>query len=49
MGVYKTGGEGYATGIEWFVEKRRGSLTGWLGYTLGWTRRRFDRVYRSAK
>jgi len=42
--VFKTGGEGYATGLELFVEKRRGRLTGWLGYTLGWTRRQFPEI-----
>ena len=42
--VFKTGGEGYATGLELFAEKRRGRLSGWLGYTLGWTRRRFPEI-----
>ena len=42
--VFKTGGEGYATGLELFAEKRRGALTGWLGYTLGWTRRKFPEI-----
>ena len=42
--VFKTGGEGYATGLELFAEKRRGKLTGWLGYTLGFTRRTFPEV-----
>ena len=42
--LFKTGGKGYATGLEVFVEKRRGPLTGWLGYTLGWTRRQFGEV-----
>lgn len=42
--VFKTGGEGYATGLELFAEKRQGRLTGWLGYTLGRTRRRFPEI-----
>lgn len=42
--TFKTGGEGYATGVELFLERRRGALTGWIGYTLGWTRRRFAEV-----
>jgi len=42
--VFKTGGDGYATGLELFAEKRGGKLTGWLGYTLGWTRRTFAEV-----
>ena len=42
--VFKTGGTGYATGLELFAEKRRGRLSGWLGYTLGWTRRTFPEI-----
>lgn len=42
--VFKTGGKGYATGIELFAQKRTGRWKGWLGYTLGWTRRKFDDV-----
>ena len=42
--VFKTGGTGYATGVELFAEKRGGRLTGWLGYTLGWTRRAFPDI-----
>ena len=34
-------GEGYAYGNEWVLEKGRGKLTGFLGYTLSTTRRRF--------
>lgn len=40
-GVFKTGGDGFATGVEVFAEQRTGPLTGWIGYTLGWTRRTF--------
>jgi len=43
-GIFKTGGTGYATGLELFAEKRLGGLTGWLGYTLGWTRRTFPEI-----
>jgi hypothetical protein len=39
--IFYTGGEGYQTGAEFFIEKRTGAVTGWIGYTLGWTRRRF--------
>ena len=39
--VFVTGGTGYATGIEVFLLRRTGRLTGWIGYTLGWTRRTF--------
>lgn len=34
-------GEGLARGIELFIEKTAGSTTGWLGYTLAWSDRRF--------
>lgn len=36
-----TKGEGEAYGIEFFFNKRAGALTGWVGYTLSWTRRLF--------
>jgi len=42
--IFKTGGSGYATGAEFFLQKRTGRLTGWLGYTLGWTRRTFPEL-----
>lgn len=34
-------GEGYAYGAEFFFEKQRGDLTGFVGYTFGITRRKF--------
>lgn len=34
-------GEGLARGVELYVEKKDGSTTGWLGYTLAWSDRRF--------
>jgi outer membrane cobalamin receptor len=39
--VFVSGGTGYATGVEVFLQRRTGRLTGWIGYTLGWTRRQF--------
>ncbi|NNE43128.1 MAG: TonB-dependent receptor, partial [Gemmatimonadetes bacterium] len=42
--VFRSGGTGYAAGVELFAEKRTGMLRGWVGYTLGWTRRTFDDV-----
>ncbi|MCH2083851.1 MAG: TonB-dependent receptor [Saprospiraceae bacterium] len=32
-------GKGRSYGLELSVEKKEGSLTGWIGYTLSWTRR----------
>ena len=42
--VFKSGGHGYATGIELFAQRRTGALTGWIGYTLGRTRRTFPEL-----
>ncbi len=37
-----TSGQGEAWGAEVFLEKRSGLFTGWIGYTLSWTRRKFE-------
>jgi hypothetical protein len=42
--IFVSGGQGYATGLELFAERRTGRLTGWIGYTLGKTRRTFAEV-----
>lgn len=34
-------GKGWSYGSEFFVNKVRGRLTGWIGYTLSWTWRKF--------
>jgi hypothetical protein len=34
-------GKGWAYGTELFINKVRGRLTGWIGYTLSWTWRQF--------
>ncbi len=39
-----TKGEGEAYGVEIFLNKRAGSFTGWIGYTLSWSRRLFDEL-----
>jgi outer membrane cobalamin receptor len=36
-----TRGDGRAYGVEFFLNKRLGDLTGWIGYTLSWTTRTF--------
>ncbi len=36
-----TYGKGEAYGAEFFVKKRTGKFTGWIGYTLSWTWRQF--------
>lgn len=35
-------GKGRAYGVEFFLQKTRGKLTGWLGYTLARSQRKFD-------
>ena len=42
--IFITGGRGHQSGVEFFVERRIGAVTGWVGYTLGWTRRTFGEI-----
>ena len=37
-----TQGQGKSYGGEFFVQKKTGRFTGWIGYTLSWTTRQFD-------
>jgi outer membrane receptor protein involved in Fe transport len=39
-----TQGDGYSYGAEFFINKTFGKLTGWIGYTLSWTKRNFPEV-----
>lgn len=39
-----TDGEGRAYGLEFLLKKRKGKATGWLGYSVSWADRRFDRI-----
>lgn len=39
-----TTGTGVAYGLELFLNKRLGSFTGWVGYTLAWTERTFPEL-----
>lgn len=39
-----TRGAGEAYGIEFFLNKSAGDLTGWIGYTLSWTKRKFEEL-----
>ncbi|MFM8473449.1 MAG: TonB-dependent receptor plug domain-containing protein, partial [Planctomycetia bacterium] len=41
-----TRGDGRAYGFEFFLNKRMGDLTGWIGYTLSWTTRTFPELNR---
>jgi hypothetical protein len=37
-------GKGWAYGLEAYVEKKKGKTTGWIGYTLAWSWRQFDKI-----
>jgi hypothetical protein len=39
-----TKGKGEAYGAEFFINKTDGNLSGWIGYTLSWTRRLFSDI-----
>ena len=39
-----TSGRGWAYGAELFLQKKTGKTTGWLGYTLSWSNRRFPEL-----
>ncbi len=39
-------GKGEAYGVEILLNKRAGELNGWIGYTLSWTKRKFDEINR---
>ena len=38
------GGKGLAYGVEFFLQKKTGKTSGWLGYTLAWNYRTFERL-----
>ena len=42
--IFVSGGTGWARGVELFLQRRSGPVTGWVGYTLGWTRRTFPEL-----
>ena len=37
-------GRGWAYGLEAYIEKKKGKTTGWIGYTLAWSWRQFDKI-----
>ena len=39
-----TVGKGWSYGAEFFLQKKKGRTTGWVGYTLSWTWRQFDEI-----
>jgi hypothetical protein len=44
-----TQGQGWSYGMEFFVQRRFGRFSGWLGYTLSWTQLQFDEVNNGEK
>ena len=41
---YVEPGKGWAYGMELFAQKTQGRFTGWMGYTLSWSQRRFETI-----
>ncbi len=39
-----TFGKGWSYGTELFINKIKGRFTGWIGYTLSWTYRKFEKL-----
>ena len=37
-------GTGQSYGVELFLQKKQGNLTGWVGYTLAWSDRKFEDI-----
>lgn len=37
-------GQGWAYGTEFFLQKKKGQFTGWIGYTLSWSKRQFPNI-----
>ncbi|HKP33074.1 MAG TPA: TonB-dependent receptor, partial [Chitinophagaceae bacterium] len=44
-----TFGKGWSYGSEFYINKSRGKLTGWIGYTLSWTWRKFPALNEGQK
>ena len=39
-----TQGDGESYGAEFVIQKKKGRLSGWIGYTLSWSTRQFDEL-----
>lgn len=39
-----TSGQGWSYGMEFLIRKEVGKFTGWIGYTLSWTKQQFDEL-----
>ena len=40
----ETGGKGESYGAELLIQKKKGKTSGWIGYTLSWTNRKFENI-----
>ena len=40
----ETNGEGRSYGAELFLQKKEGKTTGWIGYTMSWSERKFNNI-----
>lgn len=39
---YLVSGKGWSYGTEFFLKKNKGKFNGWIGYTIAWTKRKFQ-------
>lgn len=44
-----TSGQSTSSGLEFFLQKKKGKFTGWIGYTLSWTTLQFDSLNNGKK
>ena len=44
VNAIETGGKGKSYGAEVFLQRKKGKTTGWIGYTLSWTKRSFENI-----
>jgi hypothetical protein len=40
----ENGGEGESYGMEIFLQKKKGKTTGWIGYSMAWSNRKFENI-----
>jgi hypothetical protein len=44
INAVETNGIGESYGMELFIQKNKGKTTGWIGYTLSWSNRKFENI-----
>ena len=44
VNAVETNGLGESYGMEFFIQKNKGKTTGWIGYTLSWSNRKFENI-----